>query len=176
MPRKILVADDHEIVRHGIKALVERARREWCICGEAQNGQEAVSAASALHPDVVLLDITMPVKNGLEAAIEIQRLGLASRILIFTMHDSARLSDEVRNAGAHGYVLKSRATRDLIVAIERLLAGGTFFGPDTQPEGGLADEGRGEKPDATRSLERGAKAMGRIDAYFSSECWLTGLW
>jgi DNA-binding NarL/FixJ family response regulator len=128
MTAKILIADDHEIVREGIRTLLSRARPEWEICGEARNGKEAVEAVQSLTPDVVVLDITMPVMSGLEAAPRIARLGLHTRVLIFTMHESDRLVTEVRNAGAQGYVVKSQASRDLVLAIDRLLAGGTFFG------------------------------------------------
>lgn len=129
---RILIVDDHEIVREGIRTLLRRIRPEWVICGEAKNGKEAVEAAAALTPDVLILDVTMPVMSGLEAASRIARLGLACRILIFTMHETKSLINEVRAAGAHGYVVKSQASRDLIVAIDRILAGGTFFGPDPE--------------------------------------------
>jgi DNA-binding NarL/FixJ family response regulator len=83
---------------------------------------------------LVLLDITMPVMSGLEAAPQIAKLG--PPILIFTMHESQRLDIDVRKSGARGYVLKSQAVRDLILAIEKLLSGGTFFGPaDNIPQG-----------------------------------------
>ncbi|MGA8406098.1 MAG: response regulator transcription factor [Candidatus Acidiferrales bacterium] len=129
---RILIVDDHEIVREGIRTLLRRIRPEWVICGEAKNGKESVEAAAALHPDILILDVTMPVMSGLEAASRIDRLGLASRVLIFTMHETKSLINEVRASGAHGYVVKSQASRDLIVAIDRILAGGTFFGPDSE--------------------------------------------
>lgn len=127
MRNRILIVDDHEIVREGIRNLVGRARPEWEICGEAKNGKEAIEAVKSLKPDVVILDISMPVMSGLEAAPLIVGLGLNSRVLIFTMHESNRLAAEVRSTGAHGYVVKSQAARDLILAVERLLSGGTFF-------------------------------------------------
>jgi DNA-binding NarL/FixJ family response regulator len=130
MPVRILIADDHDVVRQGVRSIIIKARPEWEICGEATNGQEAVETAGALKPDVIILDITMPVFNGLEAAARIIRLGLSSRILIFTMHESERLYADVRQIGAHGYVQKSQAGRDLIFALDKLLAGGTFFGPN----------------------------------------------
>ncbi|MFZ0580261.1 MAG: response regulator transcription factor [Candidatus Acidiferrales bacterium] len=132
MPARILIVDDHEIVREGIRTLLRRIRPEWEVCGEAKNGKEAVEAAAALSPDILILDVTMPVMSGLEAASRIARMGLASRILIFTMHETKSLINEVRATGAHGYVVKSQASRDLIVAIDRILAGGTFFGPDPE--------------------------------------------
>ena len=128
MPARIFLVDDHEIVREGIRTLIARSRPEWEICGEAGDGEEALEAVKTLKPDVVILDITMPKMNGLEAAPRIAKLGLGCRVLIFTMHDSERLSGEVRQAGAQGLVLKSQAARDLIRAVDRLLAGGTFFG------------------------------------------------
>src|ERR1700730_6165628 len=124
---KVLIVDDHEIVREGIRRLLTGSRPDWEICGEATNGKQAVDNAKLLNPDVVILDITMPGMSGLEAAPQIVKLGLGCRILIFTMHDSGRLSTEIRDAGAHGYVQKSQAARDLVVAIECLLQGGTFF-------------------------------------------------
>ena len=140
MSAKILIVDDHEIVRQGIHTILHRARPDWEICGESTNGREAIAAVVAQKPDVVVLDISMPVMNGLEAASQISRLGLGTRVLVFTMHESRRLIDEVRATGAHGYVMKSHATRDLIFAIDRVLAGGTFFGPpvDSEAEKGEA--------------------------------------
>jgi DNA-binding NarL/FixJ family response regulator len=140
MAVKILVADDHEIVLEGIRTLFDRSGRDWEICGEARNGKEAVSMIRSLNPDIAVLDITMPEMSGLQAAREIARLGENCRILMFTMHDSPRLGTEAREAGAHGYVLKSQASRDLIRAIDHLLAGTTFFG--APPESAKEKEAR----------------------------------
>jgi len=129
MPR-ILIADDHEIVLEGIRTLLARARREWEICGEARNGEEAVSLVKSVQPDIVVLDITMPRLSGLHAAMQIAKLNIGCRVLMFTMHDSPRLAAEVQNAGAHGFVLKTQAARDLVRAIECLLGGNTFFGDE----------------------------------------------
>ena len=133
MNPRILIVDDHEIVREGIRTLINRARPSWEICGEAANGKEAIAAVQSMKPDVVVLDITMPGLSGLEATQKLVKSDVETRILMFTMHESARLANDVREAGAHGLVLKSQASRDLILAIETLLAGGTFF-PST-PEG-----------------------------------------
>jgi len=129
MAARILLVDDHEIVREGIRTLIARSRPEWEICGEARDGEEALEAVRSLKPDVVILDVTMPKLSGLEAAPRIAKLGLGCRVLMFTMHDSERLASEVRQAEAQGLVLKSQAARDLIRAVDRLLAGGTFFSP-----------------------------------------------
>ena len=125
---RILIVDDHEVVRQGIRSIIVNSRPEWVICGEAMDGQEAIEAVKALNPNVVVLDLTMPVMNGFEAANQIIALGLRCRILVFTMHESEKLTADIRRVGAHGYVQKSQAGRDLIIAIDKLLTGGTFFG------------------------------------------------
>jgi DNA-binding NarL/FixJ family response regulator len=129
MKPKILVVDDHEIVREGVRRLLTRSRPEWEICGEAANGEQAVGAVEQMRPDVVILDISMPGMGGLEAAARIAKMGLGCRTLIFTMHESNRLDAEIRDIGAQGYVQKSQAARDLVLAIERVLQGENFFSP-----------------------------------------------
>jgi len=129
MAVRIVIVDDHEIVREGIRTLITRSRPEWVICGEAASGEQAIEACRKLKPDIVVLDITLPGISGLEASSRITHAGLGCRILMFTMHESERLYNEVRQAGAQGVVLKSQAARDLIRAIDLLLAGGTFFEP-----------------------------------------------
>jgi DNA-binding NarL/FixJ family response regulator len=133
LPAKILIVDDHEVVRQGVRTIVQKARPDWQVCGEAANGGEAIEAAKNYAPNVIILDITMPEMSGLEAAQHISKLGLSCSILIFTMHESERLMAEVRDAGAQGFVHKSRAGRDLILAIDTLLSGGTFFGGPAKP-------------------------------------------
>jgi DNA-binding NarL/FixJ family response regulator len=127
MSVRVLIVDDHEIVREGISQLIARSRPEWLICGQASNGEQAIELAQALLPDVVVLDISMPKVNGLQVAARIAALHLHCRVLMFTMHESERLARDVRAAGAQGVVLKSQASRDLIRAMDHLLAGDTFF-------------------------------------------------
>ena len=129
MPIRILVVDDHEVVRQGIRTILS-ARPDWEICGEAVNGQEAVKLAEGLRPDAIIMDITMPVMSGLEAARQITRDKNSPPILIFTMHESRSLADSVRETGARGFVFKSRAAHDLIHALDVLLQNGTYFGPN----------------------------------------------
>lgn len=128
MSVRILIVDDHEIIRHGVRSVLLRARPEWEICGEASDGKQAIDAVKRLKPDVVILDVSMPTMSGLQAAPQIAKLDADCRILIFTMHESERIASDVRAAGAHGYVQKSQAGTDLVVAIDALLAGGAFFG------------------------------------------------
>lgn len=158
---RILIVDDHEIVRQGIRALIESSRPDWQIVGECENGAEAVEMVKTLQPDVAVMDISMPVMNGLEAAKAIAKLGTRSRILIFTMHESERLAYEVKAAGANGFVLKSQAARDLVAAIEALLAGGSFFGPGSRTNG-PEDEGA-PPPGAMRA---GAQPFGTVSPPF----------
>jgi DNA-binding NarL/FixJ family response regulator len=134
MTVKILLVDDHEIVLEGIRNLVGRSNRPWEICGEASNGEEAVSMVKSLRPDLVVLDVTMPTMNGLDAARRIAALENKPKILMFTMHESGRMEIEARDAGAQGFVLKSEAARDLIRAIDTLLEGKTFFGTPQETE------------------------------------------
>jgi DNA-binding NarL/FixJ family response regulator len=133
MRPRILIVDDHEIVREGVRGLIRRSRPNWEVTGEATTGKEAIEAVKTMRPDVVVLDITMPEMSGLEAAAHIAGLSPRPRVLIFTMHESDRLSAEVRQAKAQGYVLKSEAARNLIRAIEQLLTGGEFFGLEPGP-------------------------------------------
>ena len=134
MSIRILVVDDHEVLREGIRSLLGRLRPDWKICGEATDGDEAIRMAQELTPDIILMDVTMPRLSGLEASLRIRQLGLSVPILIFTTHESDRLFAEVREASAQGYVLKSQAGKSLVLAIDTILAGGTFFGSAVNPQ------------------------------------------
>ena len=144
MPTRILIADDHEVVRQGVRAMILRSRPKWEISGEAASGDEAFQAIVSLKPDVAILDITMPGMSGLEVAYQVTQRRLPTALLIFTMHESERIIGEIREVGAQGFVNKSCAGRDLIAAIEALLAGGTFFGQAAPA--GTPNEGGGPTP------------------------------
>lgn len=124
--KRILIADDHEVLRSGVKAMLHNSG-EWEVCGEAANGQEVVDKAAALRPDLVILDINMPVLNGLAAVRRILLTGMPTRVLMFTVHDSEQTVREIRESGAHGYVSKGKAGQDLVTAIRKLLKGETFY-------------------------------------------------
>lgn len=128
MPLRILLVDDHEVVRRGLSVLL-RAKPDWEACGEASNGREAVEKALKLNPDVVILDVGMPNLNGLEATRQIVKARPEVRILILTLHDFDTLVQEVLNAGARGFLLKSDAARDLVTAVEALQNHKTYFTP-----------------------------------------------
>jgi DNA-binding NarL/FixJ family response regulator len=125
-PMRILIADDHELFRRGVAAELTQVQG-WVVAAEATNGRDAVALAASLKPDIVILDLTMPELNGLEAARQIVSADPAARVLILTAHESEQLVREVLSAGAQGYVLKSDAGRTLITALQALLAGGSFF-------------------------------------------------
>ncbi len=116
---RILLVDDHEIIRKGLRSVVE-ARKDWEIVGEATTGRDAVKKVEELKPDVVVMDISMPELNGLEAVRQIVKIAPRTEVLVLTMHESEDLVREVLEAGARGYLLKSDASRQLISAIEAL--------------------------------------------------------
>ncbi len=123
---RILLADDHEMVRRGLRSVLE-GHEGWEVCGEVGDGRAAVDQAKALQPDIVILDITMPELNGLDAARQIREVAPKAEILILTMHSSERFVREVLAAGARGYVVKSDAGRVLLEAVETLRQHRPFF-------------------------------------------------
>lgn len=125
-PLRILIADDHDLFRRGERALLE-SHAGWEICGEARTGSEAVAKAKELMPDVVILDIRMPDLNGLEIARRIRMASQGIEILILSISCSDQLIHEIIEAGVRGYVLKSDAGDDLLLAVETLAAHKPFF-------------------------------------------------
>jgi len=123
---RILIADDHEIVRHGIRALIE-SHPGWEVCAEAVDGREAVEKTVELRPDLALIDVSMPNLNGLDAARQILQTLPHICVLILTMHESEQIVREVLEVGARGFLLKSDAARDLVSAIQALQRRTTFF-------------------------------------------------
>jgi two-component system, NarL family, sensor kinase len=124
--QRILIADDHEVMRRGVRGLLE-SHDEWAVCGEAFEGKEAVVKARELRPDLIIMDINMPGLTGIAAAQLIRREHPSAKILFFSVHESSQTVREVMNAGAQGYVAKSRAGHDLVDAVRNVLSGGTFF-------------------------------------------------
>lgn len=123
---RILIADDHEIVRRGLKTLLS-SRPGWTVCAEAASGREAIALAAQQRPDIVVMDISMPGLNGLEATRKIRKMLPKAEVVILSLHYSDQLVREVLDAGARGYILKSDATRDLLKAIEALATRRSFF-------------------------------------------------
>jgi len=116
-PVRVLIADDHELVRRGIHSLLA-PRPDWEVCGEAKDGIEAVEMAKLLRPDLILLDITMPRLNGLEAARIICRETPEVRILILSQHDPQHMAENAIRAGARGFVSKADIAANLLASMK----------------------------------------------------------
>ncbi len=114
---RILIVDDHAVVRRGVRALLE-SHDGWEVCGEADNGRDAIEKVAELQPDLVVLDVSLPGLNGLEATPQILRASPNTEVLVLTMHHSEELVRQVLRSGAKGYVLKSDADHSLVQAIE----------------------------------------------------------
>ena len=123
---RVLVADDHEVMRLGIRNLLE-VQPGWSVCAEASNGQEALEKTLQFHPDVIIMDISMPVMNGLEAASRITQEHPQIPVILFSLHLSDDLFRHFNTEGIRGAVAKGDAARDLVLAVQTVLAGGTFF-------------------------------------------------
>jgi DNA-binding NarL/FixJ family response regulator len=120
MSARILLVDDHQVVRQGIKTLISE-NADWEICGEAENGKEAIEKTLEVKPDLIVMDLSMPVMNGIEATKIIREAAPFTRILILTMHEAGQMAKEAKSAGAHGFVTKASAFQDLRNAISELL-------------------------------------------------------
>lgn len=117
---RVLIVDDHELVRRGLKDILRGT--EFEVCGEAQNGQEGLAQTMSLRPALVLLDMSMPVLTGLQAAAKIRQVLPETKILIITMHDSPQMEIEARAAGADAYITKMAAAGSLVDAMRALVA------------------------------------------------------
>ncbi len=125
-PLSILIADDHAVVRAGLRILLE-SRSRWQVCAEAADGRDAVEKATKHKPQIAILDIGMPLLNGVEATRQIRKASPATEILILTMHESDDLVQQVVEAGARGYILKDEADRVLLDAVQALSQHKPFF-------------------------------------------------
>ena len=125
---QILVAEDHEVTRRGMRELLLE-QSDWEVCAEARNGREAVEFAAQCHPDIAVLDISMPELNGLEATRLIRKQSPNTEVLIFTMYETDELVREALHAGARGYVLKTDAALNLVAAVEALIKHQVFLTP-----------------------------------------------
>ncbi len=129
MSARVLIADDHALVRRGLRALLE-SQPDWEVCGEASSGQEAVEMTKVMLPSVVLMDISMPVLNGLEATRQIREALPETEVLILTMHESREMIWAARQAGARGYVVKSGSEGHLIEAMRSVCRHQPYFPGD----------------------------------------------
>lgn len=125
---RLLIVDDHEVVRRGVRSLLAE-RADFEISGEAVDGQDAVNKARELSPDIIVMDVSMPRLNGLEATRQTRSLFPHIEVLILSQHDSPEMARQALKAGARGYVVKSSIGRDLLIALQKVSNGEYFFDP-----------------------------------------------
>lgn len=127
MPR-VLIVDDHAFIRRGVQSILQ-SFPEWDLCGEAGSGTEAVSLVNQLHPDIVLMDVTMPGMNGIDATRAIRRSHPQVKIVLLTLHESSEILRSGFRAGANGYLLKADAEEELMKAMRVVAGGGSYISP-----------------------------------------------
>ena len=125
---RLLLGDDHTLVRHGLRRILED-RTEWEVVAEVGDGREAIRQTLELKPDVAIIDIGMPLMNGIEATRQILRRAPATRVLVLSMHSEEAYVTRALQAGASGYLLKDSAGKDLLKAVAAVAEGLTFFSP-----------------------------------------------
>jgi DNA-binding NarL/FixJ family response regulator len=123
---RVLVADDHAVVRAGLRTLIE-SRPGWQVCAEGVNGREAVEKAAKSKPDIAVLDVSMPLLNGVEATRQIRKVSPETEVLILTMHDADQMVQQLIEAGCRGYILKDDADRNLLAALDALRRHKPYF-------------------------------------------------
>jgi two-component system response regulator NreC len=128
MSLRILLADDHTIMRNGLRLLLER-QSDFIVVGEASNGREAVELADLKTPDVIIMDVAMPMMNGIEATARITAASPKVAVIILSMHSDESYVLRALKAGARGYLLKDSAEGDLIAAVHAVAANKAFFSP-----------------------------------------------
>jgi two-component system response regulator NreC len=127
MPIRIALADNHALVRQGLKALLER--EGFQVAGEASDGQEVVRLVSHIRPDIAILDIGMPILNGIDAARELRKASPTTKTILLTRHDEDQYVTEALRSGVKGYVLKNQGATDLVHAIREVCRGGIYLSP-----------------------------------------------
>src|SRR5256714_5384951 len=146
---RILLADDHDVVRRGLRVLLQE-HAGWEICGEAMSGREAVDLAREMQPDVAIIDLMMPDLNGLGVTSQIRKASERTQVLIFTMHHNETLIHGVLEAGARGYLLKTDAEQHVVTAVGTVLRGQPDFSPQASETGleGFLGSGRAAPADS----------------------------
>lgn len=172
MPRtRILIADDHDVVRSGLRVLLH-SFKDFAVIGEAANGEEAVHLAAERTPDVILMDISMPVMDGIEATARILQHQPDARVVILSVHEGEEYVQRILKAGARGYVLKNAGRKEIALAVRSAVSGDRFFSPGISrlivdgfirhsagvPPGAPVDRG----PDKPRLTKRETEILGYI--------------
>jgi two-component system response regulator NreC len=126
---KVLLVDDHQIILDGLKSLLSNSGK-IIVAGEANNGREAIRILELISIDVILMDIDMPILNGIDTLKEIVKRGLSVRVIILSMHQEAGMIKSLMNIGAHGYLLKSSSQEEVTNAICKVAGGQSYFSPE----------------------------------------------
>jgi len=129
---KVLIVDDHAFIRRGVQGIL-RAHPEWQLCGEADNGKDAVRMARELNPEAIVMDVSMPGLNGVEATRAIRKTNANVKILLLTLHESSELVRTAFQAGINGYLLKTDAEQELVQALNVVIAQGMYVSPRIDP-------------------------------------------
>ena len=132
MPR-VLIVDDHALIRRGIQNIL-LPFQEWELCGEADNGNDGVRMAGELEPEIIIMDVSMPGLNGIEATRAICKIQPKMKIVLLTLHESAELVRNAFRAGARGYLLKTDAEQELVRALTVVMGEGTYISPRIDSE------------------------------------------
>jgi DNA-binding NarL/FixJ family response regulator len=132
MPR-VLIVDDHAFIRRGVQTILH-AFPEWEFCGEAENGKEAIRLADELKPEVIIMDVSMPGLNGIEATRAIRKAQPGVKIVLLTLHESGELLRSAFRAGASGYLLKTDAEQELVKALTVVIGEGAYISPKMDSE------------------------------------------
>jgi len=132
MPR-VLIVDDHAFIRRGVQTILNPFP-EWEFCGEADNGKDAIRMAEELKPEVIIMDLSMPGVNGIEATRAIRKTQPAVKVVLLTLHESAELVRSAFRAGASGYLLKTDAEQELVKALTVVIGEGAYISPKIDPQ------------------------------------------
>ncbi|MGC1620594.1 MAG: response regulator transcription factor [Candidatus Acidiferrum sp.] len=130
---KVLIVDDHAFIRRGVQSILHPFP-EWEFCGEADNGKDAIRMADELKPEVIIMDVSMPGLNGIEATRAIRKAQPGVKIVLLTLHESAELLRSGFRAGARGYLLKTDAEQELMKALTAVIREGAYISPKMDSE------------------------------------------
>jgi two-component system response regulator NreC len=168
MLNRVLIADDHALVREGIGILI--ARSGYTVVAEASNGQEALAYASSYQPDIAVLDMSMPIMNGLETALELRRLSPRTRSIVLSRHDGVDYVLAAMRAGVKGYVLKSQSVLELLQALNDVSSGGFYLSPAVS--GVVVDAVRTNAPPTDDPLTARERQVLKLiaEGYSTKEC------
>jgi DNA-binding NarL/FixJ family response regulator len=132
MPR-VLIVDDHAFIRRGVQTILH-PYPEWEFCGEAENGKDAIRLAGELKPEIIIMDVSMPGLNGIEATRVIRKSQPEIKVVLLTLHESAELLRSAFRAGARGYLLKTDAEQELVKALSVVAGEGSYISPKMDSE------------------------------------------